>query len=124
MNFTTWTKLAYLWPIFITILGLSFLPPYAFAKKPITIIIGVFLEAIPVRVRHSRPAWDRAVAYLSFGDAIFRRVERAEKSGGAEDPAFVTPELRDLLFTLEVAPRLVLRHLVDNVELNDSGRYD
>lgn len=86
------------------------------------IVDGVFLEAIPMSVWTTGPAKDRAVADLSFGHAIFRRVERAEEARGAEDPTFVLIELRDLLFPLEVPPRLVLRHLVDDVELNDSGR--
>ena len=46
LNFTTWTKLSYLWPVFITTLGLSFLPPYSFSKNNIVISLGILLMAI------------------------------------------------------------------------------
>ncbi|MFC1723166.1 hypothetical protein ACFL0V_03450 [Nanoarchaeota archaeon] len=46
LNFTNLNKLSYMWPLFITLLGVSFIPPYAFSKSRITIILGIFLIAI------------------------------------------------------------------------------
>ncbi len=43
LNFTSWYDLSYLWPIFITILGFSFIPPYYFKRKNVLLILAAML---------------------------------------------------------------------------------
>lgn len=48
LNFAGWSLLAYLWPIFIIILGVTFIVCYAFSKKKILIYIATILIALAI----------------------------------------------------------------------------
>lgn len=46
LNFTAWSLLAYLWPVFIVILGLSFLACYIFSRRKVLIYLAILLMAV------------------------------------------------------------------------------
>jgi hypothetical protein len=46
LNFTGWSLLTYLWPVFIIILGLTFIACYAVSKKKILIYLAIILIAL------------------------------------------------------------------------------
>jgi hypothetical protein len=48
LNFTSWRSLALLWPIFILILGISFIVCYIFSKMKVLLYLAVFLIALSV----------------------------------------------------------------------------
>ena len=43
LNFTSWWNLSYLWSMFVTILGLSFVPPFYFRRNFALIILAALL---------------------------------------------------------------------------------
>ena len=46
LNLTSWRALALLWPIFIAILGISFIICYCFSKMKVLLYLAVFLIAL------------------------------------------------------------------------------
>ncbi|MFH1063691.1 MAG: hypothetical protein V1729_01275 [Candidatus Woesearchaeota archaeon] len=48
LNFTSWFFIAYLWPVFIMILGMTFFACYLFSGKKIILYLSVILTAIGI----------------------------------------------------------------------------
>ena len=48
LNCTAWYLLAYLWPVFIVILGMSFLTCYIFSKRNIIIYLAILLMSLGI----------------------------------------------------------------------------
>jgi len=48
LNFTTWTRLSELWPIFIIVLGVSFLACYIFSDKIVFLYLASILIAMGI----------------------------------------------------------------------------
>jgi hypothetical protein len=48
LNFTSWKELAFLWPVFIILLGIMFIVLFFYAKKRVVLHIGILLIAIGI----------------------------------------------------------------------------
>lgn len=46
LNFTSWARLVFQWPVFLMILGLTFLNGYIFSKKRVLIYLAMLLIAL------------------------------------------------------------------------------
>lgn len=85
LNFAGWVRLAVLWPVFIVILGMTFLACYIHSRETVLIYLAVFMIALGISFilvfAVSTKLWPLTLVLTGVSFIIINIVERLGKRG-------------------------------------------
>ncbi|MBU2561219.1 MAG: hypothetical protein KKD17_02895 [Nanoarchaeota archaeon] len=88
LNFTRWSLLAYLWPVFIVIIGITFLACYLLSEKKVILYLSVILMALGASFILifviSTMLWPITLVLAGVSFIIISLFERQSKEKGAK----------------------------------------